>query len=287
MKTKHLTLLAFFSLFIAFFSFCKKTESEPNYPINIPFDEYSLEGTQCQWTNLPYNDEVIVINNKEELEKYVSCSENNFPAIDFSKHTLLLARGKNSSGVLELNIKDLQQHSSNKYSLEIEITLSDTVNCKSWCKALIVKKMNEDSKVKLNATFKKQDIVYPYDVPFVEYSLEGTGCKWNTPQSLCVSCVKKINSNEELYKYLRCTDGGSYPDVDFSKYTLILAYGRVTGSSFELTFKGLQMSSEQNYLMKFTISCNPLSQQMNYWSFPVLVNKDVDNYPIQLIVNHI
>ena len=156
MKTKHLTLLAFFSLFIAFFSFCKKTESEPNYPINIPFDEYSLEGTQCQWTNLPYNDEVIVINNKEELEKYISCTEVNYPEIDFSKHTLIIAHGLSTSSVLNTNAS-LQQISKQVYEMKVEVLVGYALVMTYWYVPIIVNKLRDGCIVELIASYYPPD----------------------------------------------------------------------------------------------------------------------------------
>jgi len=68
MKTIPFKVFAFFLLFSAFFS-CKKTESDTssiNYPIEISYEEYSLEGTQCQWDNIPCNHKVILTISKKE-----------------------------------------------------------------------------------------------------------------------------------------------------------------------------------------------------------------------------
>ncbi|MDR0763074.1 MAG: hypothetical protein LBF01_01070, partial [Bacteroidales bacterium] len=46
---------------------CKEEE---NKPIEIPFTEYSLAETSCQWINLDYDNKIIVINSNEELENY-------------------------------------------------------------------------------------------------------------------------------------------------------------------------------------------------------------------------
>ena len=72
MKINFTIVILLLLFFTAIFSSCKDKPDEPNYPFKISFEEYSLEGTQCQWTNLSYNDKVIVINSNEELGKYIT-----------------------------------------------------------------------------------------------------------------------------------------------------------------------------------------------------------------------
>jgi uncharacterized repeat protein (TIGR02543 family) len=122
-----------------------------DYPIEIPFTEYSLAGTSCQWTNLNYDDKLIVIKSKKELESYISCSDGNYPEIDFSKHTLLLANGQPHKGIHAIS-KQLLQLSKNEYGLDIEILLNDADWGEPWVVALIVNKLNEESNVELNLT---------------------------------------------------------------------------------------------------------------------------------------
>ena len=122
----------------------------------ISFTEYSLEGTDCQWTNLDYDETVIIINSEEELENYTSCSEGSYPEIDFSQYTLLLASGTTDYEIEEITEKILLQLSSNEYQLKIEIYITDTTAIgKTWTVALIVKKLWEEAIVEL-----KLDIRY-------------------------------------------------------------------------------------------------------------------------------
>jgi hypothetical protein len=209
------------------------------------------------------------MNSNEELEKYIICTEGNYPAINFAKHSLLLASGKQSGGVFEVNIIDLQQHSSNKFSLNVEITLCDTIVNKLWRKAFVVKKMSEESKVRLNTTFKEQEIVYPIDVPYVEYSLEGTQCQWqNIP---CNHKVIAINSNEELEKYISCA-GGSYPEIDFDKRTLLLVSGFHQIGVLNTTLGKLEHLAPHNYKLDVTVNLDWLSPKKG-WSYMVSINK--------------
>jgi len=125
---------------------CDKSETPPviNYPIEIPFTEYSLAGASCQWTNLNYDNKLIVINSKEDLGSYINCLEGNYPEIDFSKHTLLLAIGTTPNGIFEISNR-LLQLSAIKYKLNIEILLGDTEGIENWYSALIVNKLSRES----------------------------------------------------------------------------------------------------------------------------------------------
>jgi hypothetical protein len=138
----------------AFVTACKPEcpdcpEPQDVFPKVIPFTEYSLEGTDCEWTNLPYDEKVMIINNSKEFENYISCTEDNFLAIDFLNHTLLLASGTTNQGIDTIS-KNLLQLSRNVYKLNIEIQLDETWAVEQWNIALIVKKLSEESTVKLN-----------------------------------------------------------------------------------------------------------------------------------------
>jgi hypothetical protein len=125
------------------------------YPIEIPFEEYCANRS-CwiyfshppQW--LPWH-ELIIINNSEELEQYLICI-NDCPEIDFSKHTLLLARGWTHCQIIEISRKHLLQLSKNDYKLEINILLSNATLGERWVVPLIVDKLNEESNVELKVT---------------------------------------------------------------------------------------------------------------------------------------
>jgi len=126
-------------------------------PIEIPFEEYSLVGTFCQWINLnypnfPLNGELIIINSDQELDNYITCLAGSYPEIDFLKYTLLLANGTTHKGISEIS-KHLLQLSIDKYKLNIKILLNDADVDESWDTALIVNKLKEESNVELNVTF--------------------------------------------------------------------------------------------------------------------------------------
>jgi len=288
MNSRILSCIAFFLLFTVVFSSCKKTESEPNYPVKISYEEFSLEGTGCQWTNLPYAHKVIVINSSEELGKYMSCEEDFFPEIDFSKSTLLLASGKASIGILEPVVTDLKQYSLNKYRLDIDIILSDTATQKSWIVAFLVKKMKEDSKVKLNEICKEQEIDYPVDLPFLEYLLESKECRWSPFGSSFTAEYVIINSKTRLENFIYCDNESSYPEIDFSKYSLILVTGSIfpSGGKFETDLKSFQLIDKQNYVVNIRVK-TLATGGLKSWYVPILVHKIGENAPIEIIVENV
>jgi len=283
MKTRFIEFTVLLLIFTVVFSSCKKPEPEPNYPIKISFEEYSLEGTQCQWTNLPYNDEVIVINSNNELKKYITYAEKNYPEIDFSKYSLLLASGKPNNGVLNIITTDLQQHSSDKYSLSIGITLSDTTANTTWFTALIVKKLNKGSKVGLSASFTEQEIVYPIDVPFREYSLEGTRCKWKNMGYPYINNVYMINNNEELENYILCNND-DYPAIDFSKYTLLLVYGYSVGQPAIVSETIFTKNGKDKYTLDLTVFKGLLTSP-SVWFYAILTSRISSETMIELNLN--
>ena len=131
-----------------------------NYPIEIPFTEYSLEGTSCQWTNLNYDDDdkLIVINSDEELKSYIDCSDANYPKIDFSKHILLLAHGIAPASVANVSCSSLLQFSEQSYEMKVEIVVGHAAVLSNWQVSIIVDKVVNDSSIELISTIKQYEL---------------------------------------------------------------------------------------------------------------------------------
>ena len=154
------------------------------YPIEIPFIEYSLSGTSCQWVNLNYDETVIIINNIEELENYIDCTD--YPEIDFSQYTLLLASGTTDYDIFNIT-KNVQQLSYSEYKLYAEISLYEVETIKEWTIALMVNKLNEENIMELNVTYTIFEEVYHYPtiVPNKTWYIEhGFTC----PEGLEIGC---------------------------------------------------------------------------------------------------
>jgi hypothetical protein len=122
----------------------------------ISFEEYSLEGTSCQWINLNYDETIIVINNAEELESYINCTESNYPEIDFTQHTLLLASGEADFDIYKIFVTDLMRLSFDDCELNLKIILNDGEAIEKWAIGLITEKLRQGSAVALNITISPQ-----------------------------------------------------------------------------------------------------------------------------------
>ena len=157
MKNKH--IIPIVTLCLVIFTLlavgaCDKTENMPeHYPIEIPFTEYSLESTSCQWTGLAY-DTVVTINSMEELNQYVTCMGGSYPEIDFSKYTLLLAHGKAPSSVVNVSCSSLQQLLEQSYKMEVEIVVGDAAVISNWQVPIIINRLDERCTIELIVALK-------------------------------------------------------------------------------------------------------------------------------------
>ena len=153
MKKKILLFTALSLMSVVSFSSCKE-ETKVEYPIEISFTEYSFAEISCQWTNLNYDDTIIIINSNEKLASYINCLEGNYPEVDFSKHTLLLAHGMAPSSIVNVNCRKLQQYSEQNYKIEIGIVIGDATVISNWQLPIIVDKVGDDNIIKLISTIK-------------------------------------------------------------------------------------------------------------------------------------
>jgi hypothetical protein len=119
---------------------CEKTEIK-NIPVE--FTEYSLEGTECQWKNLGYDGKVIIINNSDELEKYITSKDGNIPYVDFSKQTLLLASDSDK------DVKNIDaaffKSAANQYTVKVSIRYGDAAVMTNWTLAILTSKIPDAS----------------------------------------------------------------------------------------------------------------------------------------------
>jgi len=251
---------------------------EGSYPIEISFSDiiifrYPLAPV-CEGKNLKYDNKLMMINSKEELHNYISCSDENYPEIDFSKHTVLLANGRTHKGIAEMS-KRLWQLSVKKYQFDVEIYLHEGDMKESWVTALLVNKLSEKSYVELNLN------IYPKALPFSKYSLEGTSCQWiynNVPKPELII----VTNNDDLENYMTCTDD-HYPSIDFSTYTLLLVRGFTANDVSKMT-----MSFYQQLPNKYEL--NVASYKTDFdeavpWVIPLIISKLSEDSNIKLNIN--
>jgi len=173
----------------------------------------------------------------------------------------------------------LQQLSSNRYELSIEAEGYSSILHK-WNAAILVDKLSEESYVGLKV---KRIEVYPIDIPFERYLLASDSCQWIRFQGATNNgIVVAINSKEELENYIECIGESNYLEVDFSKYTLLLAYGVVVNGESP-NYISMQQFSKQNYIMKINIPQIWLPMAV-YWHVPIIVSKITDNSVVELII---
>ena len=129
-------------------------DPDPEFPIEIPFTEYSLEGTSCQWINFQGDiggSTVVMINSMEELKNHISCTESSYSAIDFSIHTLLLAYGIAPYFVIP-NYTNLQQVSEQNYEMNVNLRPGIAAVITRWHVPIIVSKITDDNAIELILT---------------------------------------------------------------------------------------------------------------------------------------
>lgn len=111
---------------------------------NVPYMEYSLWGTQCEWQLPDYNNSIIVVDSDEELARYITSeSGGKYPAVDFTKYTMIIAGGGTPQGISDVIIDSFQQITEAEYNLNIRVLMTMTDAPELWAKALLVDKWDK------------------------------------------------------------------------------------------------------------------------------------------------
>jgi hypothetical protein len=223
------------------------------------------------WTNLSHlpSSNVIIINSNEELGQYITCAKDSYPEIDFSKHSLMLIKGKSYYPIAHID-KKLMQLSANEYRLDFELQLftSSTTVCEWWTVALVVVKLKEASKVSLKTTN------------------TGTACQLiNIDYPVNSGALYIINSQEELENYVSCIDG-NFPAIDFSKHTFLISSGYAYYIPAEITVADFQLLSSCEFQLDINIFLMGLGA-MDKWVDKFIIKKTDEDSSILLNVNYI
>ena len=246
--------------------------------ITDSFSEFSLIETSCKWIRYDGDSgyELIIINSDKELRNYIICAEaDDFPTIDFSRYTLLLARGFMGNNCTP-DYVILQQTSSESYvmSLVFQQNIADVIL--HWQVAIITDKLSDSDNVKLNVRLNFKEKMEENTVTFTEFSL--SECRWLnitewTDQELCANSngVVIINSNEKLRQYIECVDG-NYPYIDFSKYTLLLVSGVTPNLVNEVTINSFQQLSVNKYKLDVEVLMGDATMP-DKWVTALVINK--------------
>ena len=131
-------------------------------------------------------------------------------------------------------------------------------------------------------TSKKEE--EPINVFFTEFSL--IGCRWTSIDSGVII----INSDEELEKYIEyiyCWRINSFPDidVDFSKYTLLLASGLANWDSYA-NVNSFQRLSANKYRVNVSVLWSHITMSSN-WIIALTTNKLVGEIEVEVKITDI
>ena len=123
---------------------------EIEYPFEVPITEYLIEYPLCQWLyTFILKDNVLIINNKEDMENQISCRDGSYAAINFSEHSLLLAL-VTSSGNVRLLDSNLIKENANEYTLKLTISPEGIGITLTWIFAFLVPKIADENIVELS-----------------------------------------------------------------------------------------------------------------------------------------
>jgi len=134
----------------------------------------------------------------------------------------------------------------------------------------------------------ESEINYPIIIQFTEYSLEGTLCRWRNlafygnpswHNNDEITELIIINSNAELARYIFCLR--DFPEIDFSKYTLLLTNGMTRNRPIRTINVIFYKSAANEYNLNITIRYGG-SRAYGEWVIPILVPKIADEATVRV-----
>jgi len=130
--------------------------------------------------------------------------------------------------------------------------------------------------------FTKPEESFPKEIPFEEYSLEESSCRWIVNWSLATynGDVIIINSHEDLKNHITCND---FPAIDFSMQSLLLVYGLSPNDVRNITVTEIQQVSANDFLVSIDVLRGSL-RVIGRWTVAIIIPKTVDNANIELAV---
>jgi len=117
------------------------------FPLEIPFEDYNFR----LWKyDIFYPSRMLIINNNIDLEDAMLCNEN-YPPIDFTKHTLLLYYTYSDYGILDIS-KTLHRLTADCYEIHAKITINNAFNGRRRIIAIIADKINNEANIEFKIT---------------------------------------------------------------------------------------------------------------------------------------
>ena len=150
---KKLKLIISVIMFAVCFSSCiSNDENIFSEPREIPLLDYSLYET-CVWNHegLRTENMVFIVNDNKTLQKHLSCSVVSYPNVDFSKNTLLFAKGLPQC----CNPSNLEafffQNGKNEFTLQVNYKLG-IFGPYPWTIAFLIPRISDKANIKLKIT---------------------------------------------------------------------------------------------------------------------------------------
>ena len=112
--------------------------------------------------------------------------------------------------------------------------------------------------------------VVPTAISYMEYTLSGTQCEWQLP--LLNNNVIIVDSDEDLTKYITSENGDSYPHVDFTQYTMIIANGGTPQGISDVIIDSFQQITEAEYNLNIRVLMT-MTDAPELWVKALLVDK--------------
>lgn len=134
-------------MIFALFGCAQKLDTLPR---KVCYDIFSLSDSGYAWKEVayPHDNEVFIINSFDELKNYIIATRENSQSlpINFSKHSLLLARGVEPYNV-RATIEGFLQLQSRDYVLHIKLSSNVATVITNWQVALISPKLEPGDEV--------------------------------------------------------------------------------------------------------------------------------------------
>ena len=179
----------------------------------------------------------------------------NYPGPDMEPETLEFSWTYNAeSGKLTLSGDYNNEWSVTGYSNNYIVL--DQISREGWNYRTILKRQAE--------------VDVPTVISYMEYTLSGTQCEWQLP--LLNNNAIIVDSDEDLTKYITSENGDSYPHVDFTKYTMIIANGGTPQGISDVIIDSFQQITEAEYNLNIRVLMT-MTDAPELWVKALLVDK--------------
>jgi len=198
--------------------------------------------------------------------------------MNFHHSTLLLASGVSYFGISDVSAKKFLLYENGVYELEIELTINNEQINTPWVLPVQIFKNYDVNSVTLKFNIIEEVTENLTEIPIDIYSLAGTMCELI---NIFPETIRIINSNEAFENNITCFEG-TFPEIDFSNYTLLIARGNSPSSPSNLLSSSFfKNEGTREYVLKLTIHKGMLGMP-SIWQYSFIVPKITDEEIVTL-----